>query len=188
MIKFDAKLLAATALAQSTESTRYYLNGVYLDGHRAVATDGHVLNIARDENAVVDEPGIYPISKKAITAAKKAKSDFLEINGTMLFVYDEDGAILHVEPCAPIDGTFPDYMRIIPSKLETDCPLPAFAAHVVNHMIATAKIVSTRSTKHFQFFGGTATGPWIVRYDDERIFSVAMPCRSEIPTNLPEWF
>ena len=49
-IKYNASTLAAVALAISTEETRYYLNGVMLNGITAVATDGHLMTVAVDDS------------------------------------------------------------------------------------------------------------------------------------------
>ena len=188
MIKFDAKLLAAVALAQSTETTRPSICGVYLDGHRAVATDGHALNIAYDENAIIGEPGIYPISKKAITVAKKAKATSIKIFDGWLYVCEADGKWIHMEQYAPIDATYPDYKRIIPTTLTETDEIPAFTAAVINHVTATASIVSVGKARLIKFIGSNYQGANVVRYDDHRIFSVVMPCLNTIPVTLPEWF
>ena len=51
---FDA-LKAANAFS-STEETRYYLNGVFVDGETFVATDGHRLAIIKPEVFKSDAP------------------------------------------------------------------------------------------------------------------------------------
>ena len=71
MIKFDATKLAAVAIAQSNEETRYYLKGVYFEGDIAVATDGNILTASQDTESINDAPGIYPISKKAHARLEK---------------------------------------------------------------------------------------------------------------------
>ena len=186
MIKFDAKLLAAVALVQSMENHRQSICGVYLDGQRAVATDGHVLNVAHDENAIIGTPGIYPISKKAIAAAKWRKATVVKISDGTLYVYGENPKlILHMESCVPIDAEYPDYKRIIPTTLTIQDEIPAFTIPVMTHVTNTAKIVSLSKIK---LIGESDHGAHVVRYDDPRIFSVVMPCRNTIPTDLPEWF
>ena len=75
MIKFDARLLAATALAQANGAARFYLCGVYFDGACAVATNGIMLTISNDPGSSINGSGIYPVSKKAVAALKSTPSD-----------------------------------------------------------------------------------------------------------------
>lgn len=65
-VKVDARAYAAVMLGQSTEETRYYLNGVYVEPNPAggvtlVATDGHVLIAAHDKNGEANGPWICPV-------------------------------------------------------------------------------------------------------------------------------
>lgn len=119
-------LIDRTKFAMSTEETRYYLNGIYLhaleqDGVtllRAVATDGHRLSRyempcpAGAENV----PGII-IPRKAILEVRKLideAADSIKINiseSKVRFSFD------HIVLTSKlIDGTFPDYERVIPKN------------------------------------------------------------------------
>ena len=117
-------LIDRTRFAVSTEETRYYLNGIYLhaadeDGTamlRAVATDGH--RLARVQLPMPDGgdgmPGVI-VPRKAIGELRKLieeTSDPVEIalSDTRVRVTFDD-AILTSKL---IDGTFPDYQRVIP--------------------------------------------------------------------------
>ncbi len=117
-------LIDRTKFAMSTEETRYYLNGIYFheadkDGVkllRAVATDGH--RLARFEMPLPDGadgmPGII-IPRKAIGELRKLvdeAADTIQINLSetkMRFTFDHI-----VLTTKLIDGTFPDYQRVIP--------------------------------------------------------------------------
>lgn len=119
------KLIDKTQFAISTEETRYYLNGIYVhsidaDGHgmlRAVATDGH--RLARAETAApagsAGMPGII-IPRKAVNEVQKLVEDLdqtisIEISPTKArFSFGE--VVLTTKL---IDGTFPDYTRVIPT-------------------------------------------------------------------------
>lgn len=117
-------LVDRTKFAMSTEETRYYLNGIYVhaadaDGVavlRAVATDGHRLAMfdmplpAGAENM----PGVI-IPRKCINELRKlvdeaADSISIELSEAKVrFSFD------HVVLTSKlIDGTFPDYQRVIP--------------------------------------------------------------------------
>lgn len=192
MIRFNAQKLAAVSLAQSTESTRYYLCGVYFDGSRAVATDGHIMTLANDEAVNNETPGIYPISKKTLAAMKGRFADHVEISDGMIKVLNDDlnnPTILHIEPCQEIDGTFPDYARVIPSYEETETPasFAAFGEIILGKLVATAKILGKKSS--VRIMGKDINSPHIVRYKNESIFSVAMPIRcEEAAIGTPSWY
>ncbi|HEX7856109.1 MAG TPA: DNA polymerase III subunit beta [Sphingobium sp.] len=114
-------LFASTSFAVSTEETRYYLNGVYLhvDGGTlyGAATDGHRLARFHCEAPEGAEgmPGII-VARKTV----KIVEDLLdEIDGPRLDISLSRTkihfAIGTVELTAKlIDGTFPDYTRVIP--------------------------------------------------------------------------
>ncbi len=116
-------LIDKTRFAISTEETRYYLNGVYLhvanhDGSsvlRAVATDGH--RLARIEVPVPDGAADMPaiiIPRKTINELSKLieGADEVKISLSDSKVRFECGNATLVSKL--IDGTFPDYERVIP--------------------------------------------------------------------------
>lgn len=120
----SAALIDKTRFAISTEETRYYLNGIYLHVAgdkdkvlRAVATDGH--RLARIEVAIPagadGMPGVI-IPRKTIAEFKKLLEG--EVGEVQMSVSDSKirfvcgGAVLVSKL---IDGTFPDYDRVIPS-------------------------------------------------------------------------
>ena len=120
------RLIDRTQFAISTEETRYYLNGIYLhtveaDGGthlRAVATDGHRLaraDVAAPEGAK-GMPGII-VPRKAVGEIQKLLED---VDGdTEINVELSDSKIRLtigsvVLTSKLIDGTFPDYTRVIP--------------------------------------------------------------------------
>lgn len=119
------RLIEKTRFAISTEETRYYLNGIYLhvtehDGAnvlRAVATDGH--RLARVEvpspDGAAGMPGII-IPRKAVLEVHKLMEDVDEAIEVSLsetkIRFTFDSVVLTSKL---IDGTFPDYERVIPS-------------------------------------------------------------------------
>ncbi|WP_274423801.1 DNA polymerase III subunit beta [Chelativorans sp. YIM 93263] len=118
-------LVEKTQFAISTEETRYYLNGIYLhtmevDGAlmlRAVATDGHRLARAEIEAPAGAEemPGII-IPRKTVGELQKLVDDpdiavTIELSDTKIrFTI---GSVVLTSKL--IDGTFPDYQRVIPT-------------------------------------------------------------------------
>jgi len=119
------KLIEKTQFAISTEETRYYLNGIFVhtievEGHtmlRSVATDGH--RLARVEMPApagsAGMPGVI-VPRKAVTEVQKLIDDgagnvAIEISTTKArFTFGDV-----VLTSKLIDGTFPDYARVIPS-------------------------------------------------------------------------
>jgi DNA polymerase-3 subunit beta len=134
------RLIDKTQFAISNEETRYYLNGIFLhttdvEGHmmlRAVATDGH--RLARVEipapDGAIGMPGVI-VPRKAVSEVQKLIEDpsmevRVEISAAKArFIFGDPSASSGQVPSASagqvvltsklIDGTFPDYVRVIPS-------------------------------------------------------------------------
>lgn len=119
------RLIDKTQFAISTEETRYYLNGIYLhaidvEGRpvlRAVATDGH--RLARVDTAApqgaLGMPGVI-VPRKAVAEIQKLLEDGesevqVELSGSKIRI--ATAAVVLTSKL--IDGTFPDYQRVIPS-------------------------------------------------------------------------
>jgi DNA polymerase-3 subunit beta len=119
------RLIDKTQFAVSTEETRYYLNGIYFhtmeaDGRpvlRAVATDGH--RLARVETpaptGAAGMPGVI-VPRKAVAEIQKLLEDGddaveVQLSATKIRITLGDVVLTS----KLIDGTFPDYSRVIPS-------------------------------------------------------------------------
>ena len=110
-VEFDGeKLRDAIAFVRgfvSTEETRYYLNGVCLDGDMAVATNGRQLgchpsggNFA--DRLIVPRPALGLLSRLAATSAAVNKRHA---------AFEFPGISLRTKL---IDGTFSDWRRVVP--------------------------------------------------------------------------
>src|SRR5437870_8257144 len=128
-------LIDRTRFAISTEETRYYLNGIYLHSTknnevpviRAVATDGH--RLARVEmtapEGAAGMPGIIVPRKTVIELRKLIEEGEEEVQlalgETKIRCAIGEAALTS----KLIDGTFPDYDRVIPANndkiLEVEC-------------------------------------------------------------------
>ena len=121
-----ADMLGATRFAMSTEETRYYLNGILLhvrqgaDGEPrlgAASTDGHRLALATTaipEGVSPDVRGVI-VPRKCVAELAKVID---ENDGDVVVSFSntkirfEFGRLTYVSKL--IDGTFPDYDRVIP--------------------------------------------------------------------------
>lgn len=107
--------LEATTWAVSNEGTRYYLNGIHIrttaSGVDMVATDGHKLARYALSNDASAESAVNCIIPRA---ALPFLSDATGVGITSDFAVATIGATRVV--CRLIDGSFPDYTRVIPSK------------------------------------------------------------------------
>jgi len=128
------RLFDKSKFAISTEETRYYLNGVYMhvaQGEtgpvlRCVATDGH--RLARIDAPLPDGaqgmPGVI-VPRKTVGELRKLLDD----DEATIAVSVSETKVRFATPAITltskvIDGTFPDYSRVIPvgnsRKLEVD--------------------------------------------------------------------
>ena len=145
------RLIDRTRFAMSTEETRYYLNGLYFhaaqtDGSpvlRIVATDGH--RLARVEVSLPEGaagmPGVI-VPRKAVAEIRKLideVEDDVEIalsETKIRFAFGE--AVLTSKL---IDGTFPDYDRVIPFGNDKTLEVKR------NEFVKAVDLVSTISTE-----------------------------------------
>ena len=133
--------------AISTEETRYYLNGVHFaieDGKMlAVATDGHRLSVAAVD--VAEIPGDLP----PIIVPRKAVNELLKLTGSIdgeATIELSDRAMVFslgdvVLQCKLIDGTFPEYRRVIPATHDLVVKVQA------NELVQAIDRVSTVSSE-----------------------------------------
>jgi DNA polymerase-3 subunit beta len=123
-----AELIDRTRFAISTEETRYYLNGIFLHVTdedepllKAAATDGHRLarfTLPRPEGAAGMPDVIVP--RKAVGELRKLLDEALDSNvlidlsaSKIRFAMGGEGGVVLTSKL--IDGTFPDYSRVIPT-------------------------------------------------------------------------
>lgn len=182
------KMIERTRFAISTEETRYYLNGIYLHAVpsvnggalRAVATDGH--RLAQFElplpQGALGMPGVI-VPRKTVLEIHRLISDRdteVEVSLSASKIrFGFDGIVLTSKL---IDGTFPDYERVIPKHndkvLDVDTKLFAQAVDRVSTIssekgravklhIADGKIVLTVNNPE----SGSAEEEIIADYESE---------------------
>jgi hypothetical protein len=112
--------LKAVDLAASREATRYYLNGVNLEfgsqGIIATATNGHILLCIRVSEQPCNKSFSLIVPSEAIKPMMVNKYTTEEL----LKLYQKDETTWQAESSEgiwrikPIDGTFPDWRRVVP--------------------------------------------------------------------------
>ena len=124
--KIIYKLIDKTKFAISNEETRYFLNGLYFNLHQSnettiltlVGTDGHRLaKFSHEIEQKIDQVIGVIIPKKTINELSKLLSDIddeieIIISSTKIIFFV--GELIFISKL--IDGTFPDYKRVIPDN------------------------------------------------------------------------
>ncbi len=153
------RLIDKTRFAVSTEETRYYLNGIYLhvisdDGGakvlRGVATDGHRLarfDMAQPEGLDDDMPGVI-VPRKAVGELRKMIDEFegdieISLSETKIRLTFADVVLTS----KLIDGTFPDYSRVIPEGNDKVMEVDSKKFAEAVDRVSTISTEKTRSIK-----------------------------------------
>ncbi|MEH6723865.1 MAG: DNA polymerase III subunit beta [Qipengyuania sp.] len=155
-----AELIDRTRFAISTEETRYYLNGIFFhvsDDNdpvlRAAATDGHRLarfTLPRPAGAEGMPDVIVP--RKAVAELRKLLDESLDGNvqidlsaSKVRFKLGGTGGVVLTSKL--IDGTFPDYSRVIPTGNDKLLKLDPKSFHEGVDRVATIATEKTRAVK-----------------------------------------
>ena len=184
------RLFDKSKFAISTEETRYYLNGVYMHSAtfenskvlRCVATDGH--RLARVDTGLPEGaeelPGVI-IPRKTVAEIRK----FLDDDEVQIAVSVSETKVRFATPditltSKVIEGTFPDYTRVIPAsnekKLEVDADEFAKAVDRVSTVSSERSRAVKLSLEDDQLTlivnspdSGAAEEQVAVAYSDERL-------------------
>ena len=155
-----AELIDRTRFAISTEETRYYLNGIFLHVSdddqpvlKAAATDGHRLarfTLPRPEGAAGMPDVIVP--RKAVGELRKLLEESLDGNvevdlsaSKIRFTLGGEGGVVLTSKL--IDGTFPDYSRVIPTGNDKLLKLDPKSFYEGVDRVATIATEKTRAVK-----------------------------------------
>jgi DNA polymerase III subunit beta len=155
-----AELIDRTRFAISTEETRYYLNGIFLHVSdedqpvlKAAATDGHRLarfTIPRPDGAEGMPDVIVP--RKAVAELRKLLEEALDsqvqVNlsaSKIRFTLGGEGGVILTSKL--IDGTFPDYSRVIPTGNDKLLKLDPKSFYQGVDRVATIATEKTRAVK-----------------------------------------
>ena len=144
-----SRLFDLAAFAMSSEEVRYYLQGIYLHPHggnvRAVSTDGHRL-AQIDSDVEADFPGVI-VPRKVVSEIRKLLSDSddvtVKISETKTqFIIGGTTVLSKV-----IDGTFPDYTRVIPRGNTHTVTVDAASMKGASDLVALVSNERTKSVR-----------------------------------------
>jgi hypothetical protein len=189
------------------------------------ATDGHICGIFHDVDAIVEGDTIWRLSKAGYKACAKPKRrenmddplwlTIQPINNSWheaVVVYADTAQnaltiardkslpenIVHSEMLNPVDGTFPDYLRIVPDVEnfnEAEVVVPSFNYNLMQPFMEVARVdmfenvaqpKSTCAQMTVWSFGGKSASVVLTRRTD--FFGVLMPMRSGCIDEIPKWF
>jgi len=155
-----AELIDRTRFAISTEETRYYLNGIFLHVAeddvpvlKAAATDGHRLarfTLPRPEGAqgmpdvIVPRKAVGELRKLLEEASEGSVQIHLSASKIRFTLGGEGGVVLTSKL---IDGTFPDYSRVIPTGNDKLLKLDPKSFYEGVDRVATIATEKTRAVK-----------------------------------------
>jgi DNA polymerase-3 subunit beta len=184
------RLFEKSKFAMSTEETRYYLNGVYFhvantsDGRvlRAVATDGH--RLAQIDDTLPDNfeemPGVIVPRKTVgeLRAILESEDETISVSVSESKIRFFNSSMTLTSKV--IDGSFPDYTRVIPKdntkKMEVDANYFAQSVDRVSTISSErARAVKLNLQKNQLVLSvnspdsGAADEELIVDYNDEEI-------------------
>ena len=181
----DASLFRVAAMFQSSEETRYYLNGVHIEPHHdegvfLVATDGHRLLVAHDFSGKIEGgTAIVQLGKDQIKACKEGRG---ETASRRIVVTDDkqpltitaNGAPVAIQPKWIVDGVFPDWKRVMQGISGTG-RMEAFDAKLVKSFSDAAEALGVGTGVDVSF--ATPEGPVLVRFAVPHVVGVVMPIR-----------
>lgn len=182
--------LKAINLAASTEDTRYYLKGVFVEVTEQTVTytgtNGHILLSRKEDSA---EPntltGSWIIPSDFIKGAKPNR--YIDHATMTLVAGPNAGTMLAFTGtitgmAAPIDGTFPDYRRIIPPAV-TGNP----GQYDGNYTGTFAKFAKALDLRYFHIHHNGENAAPVTFNSRHGVYGIIMPLRQNSSTKTEAW-
>jgi DNA polymerase-3 subunit beta len=177
MLTIPANVLKAALVCASTDAHRYYLHGVYVDPRGyLVSTDGHRMFVGKIDvsGGIGFEGWIIPAAavKRALTGHKSATID---ISPTRC------GDV----SCEPVDGTSPDWTRVVAPADVSNVPAQFNPAYIGDMGKIAAALSGTKSAPVHIHYNGEGPTPITFPSYDGGAFAILMPIRQA--HNLMDW-
>ena len=215
MIRCNANLYRITSLCLSAKQARYCLNGVFVDpnpngGVNLVATDSHRMLVIHDAAGTADESAIIALTPESIKACKAGRNETRHIEiktgeniATIYAVvgtHESDDEMLAarshiaISAACKIDGTFPDYRRVVPTPSPKGVATPFSGKYVADFGKAANELAKIGSSNKYRkgiirILCSDINSPALILFDNSpHALGVLMPIRGEGSHNLPAWF
>lgn len=206
-VNVNADLFRIAYGTVSQEETRYYLNGVLVEPHPCggvflVSTDGHRMTVIHDESGHADAPAIIRLSKDALKACKVKKTRRCPSDIRRLTVSD-NLATVETAPCnsegeqygdsviaatstnAVIDGSFPDWRRVVP-QLPENGEFAGTNSYNPKYIADFADMTSELGANHFRIVDVDHGSPALILFSGvPHAFGILMPVRDDIENAIP---
>lgn len=172
--------LKGMSVLASKQDVRYYLNGVLIESNksytRMIATDGHLMGIYQISETAHNDEEFSIIVPNEIIAKLDKRDNFLSCeNGK----WSIDGMAF-----TPVDGKFPDYMRVMPSAPATG-ESAQFNHELITRFAKCSKLLNGTKNPVIAHNGGSSA---LVDLGLDRFVGVVMPMRNNIVINqTPVW-
>lgn len=183
---------------------RFYLQGVAIQPHPVagvyvVASDGHRIGVFHDENGVFqgaqDTTLILPVPTELRQAARPRKSDVrdrlltFDDGRASVTLYDDAAESEHVywsADLSPIDGKFPEWLRVFPRNVPGDGAVDSVNPHYLADFCRIAK--SSGKYPEIRCYHGPPDRAMVVLTARDDFAGLIMPMRSAaILDDVPEW-
>jgi DNA polymerase-3 subunit beta len=187
MLTIEPKILKALLVTAAKQDVRYYLNGIAFDAQAErtiwASADGHRMSIyngtASDDG--MTGLGILPrdYAEAVLKVAGKNKYLLFTIDLVALTIAES----LTGMSGKLVDGTFPDYRRVVP--LTASGEVAQFNPEYVGDIARQAKAIGC---SRYASIANNGTGGALVKFSDDDFFGVIMPMRGDADLVAPEWF
>lgn len=191
-IDIDVNLFRAASLCASKEETRYYLMGVYVQPHPVkgaviVATDGHRMFVAHDEEGKCTTPGIIATDPTLKAAAALAKEEGrVTVDDTGIVVVPE---FYQSPKSGLVDGKYPDWAETLRPVLGAIAAnkqgISSFNNRHVSDFNKIAALLGGKSAYVREVSFGIDFPSLILFPQILNVFGILMPCRTEELKTFP---
>lgn len=168
MITLPFEYIAAAKLAAAHQDVRFYLVGVKIGNGVVAGTNGHIAVIIEDESLKDVPEMIIPkdtvewlIKKVGKRNANRYTAEISDMPGMEGFkiikVYSPDNGLHVFEIFRPIDGKYPDVMRVLVKRDKSGAVAPSFNFDYIKIMAEARQVLTGSRIQDIQaFFGDSA--------------------------------
>lgn len=186
IIGIKASELKALSYFAAVKDVRNYLNGIFFDVASttpvAVATNGHTLAACKLTGGQSNASVIVPI--QSVSAILKGIGKRDKNNSVTIIRHEGEWSINFGAAkigFSPVEGTFPDYNRVIPKDYAEEIAAQYNPEYLMNAQKAAAELECPYSLLQ----QGDNAG--ICSFGAPNFIAVIMPWRTRCPNNLGEW-